>query len=220
MIIRTDRGNGMTCDKDENDIPVILKKYPDLDRYSRNRSVLRAAASVLWYAFWSGVYYAYFILPGKSLFRGAGTTGILVPLILAVILLFPFLVFKAHRLTVDKNYCGVVRQIRRAYKIKPLIPGASSAGNLKERECLVFFIEDSTGKMHEYTYWEKNEIDNLVYFRTGSRVIHFKEIKYPYNRDLKKEKVFCVICCNMLSENDENPGYPCPRCGHSIIRIH
>ena len=208
----------MTTDKDENDIIDILKKYPDLYRYSRNRSILRAAAAVLWYAFWSGVYCAYFILPAKSLFRGNGTSRILVLIILAVILLFPFLVFKAHKLTADKNYGGVIRQIRRAYKIKPLIPGAPSSGNLKERECLVFFVEDSSGKMHEYTYWEKNEIDNLVYFKTGSRVIHFKEIRYPYNRDLKKEKVFCIVCCNMMSENSETPESLCPRCGHSIIR--
>lgn len=197
-----------------NNILNGLKQYPDLYKYSTIRSIVRLTAAVLWYSFWFFVYYKYFILLHKSLFRGDPTSKISVIIIVTIILLFPFLVFKVHKLITDKSYHGIIKQIRKAYKIKPFIVGANYRENYKERECIIFIVEDSSGKIHEYTYFEKNEIDNLVYYKTGSHVIHYKEIKYLYNKDLKKEKMFCIICCNIISDKDAI----CPRCKHSLIR--
>lgn len=204
----------MTYDNNENDFLNGLKQYPDLYKYSIIRSTVRLTASVLWYVFWFIVFYRYFISSGKSILAGDTRPRVFTFIAITVILMFPFLVFKIYKLITDKSYCGVIKQIKKAYKIKPFIIGANYRENYKERECIVFIVEDSSGKTHEYTYFEKNEIDNIVYFRTGSHVIHYKEIKYLYNKDLKKEKTFCIICCNILSENDDI----CPRCKHSLIQ--
>lgn len=195
---------------DEKSIFNSLKKYPDLYRYSLRRSIMRLTASAIWYAFWTAVLYAHI----PRLFSGGTERVLFTSAFLAVIFLFPFFVFKAHKLITDRSYSGVIKQIRKAYKTKPQILGSTSSSNLKARECIVFIVEDSSGKIHEYTYFEKDEIENTVYFKTGSRVIHYKEIKYLHNKDLKKNKLFCVLCCSLLpSELDI-----CPGCRHTLIR--
>ncbi|MHB1154604.1 MAG: hypothetical protein ACYCWE_21535 [Eubacteriales bacterium] len=191
-----------------------LKQYPDLYKYSIIRSLKRLSVTILWYAFWFFVYYKYFILSNKSLFGKNATSQVLVFIIIIIILLFPFLVFKVHKLLTDKSYDGIIKEIKQEYKVKNMTPGSSYINNMKEHECIIIITEDNNGKSHEFIYWKKDDIDNQAYFKVGAKVTHYKELKYLHNIDRAPGEHLCVVCGQLVFNERDT----CARCKHSFIK--
>lgn len=191
-----------------------LKQYPDLYKYSRIRSIKRIIVTLIWYGFWLFTYYLYFITSGKKLFSGIPTSQVFVFVIILIVIMFPFKVFEVQKIITDRSYDGIIKDIKLEYKIKISTPGAPYISSIKEQECLTIITEDDLGKSHEYIYWEKDEINNQAYFKTGAKVTHYKELKYLHNIEREEGEQLCVICGQLIYDDR----YTCARCKHSFIK--
>lgn len=199
--------------KNEKIVYKRLKQYPDLYNYSRFQSAKRITASVIWYGFWFFTYYIYFFSSQKRLIVEKPVSLVLVSISIVVIIM-PFNIFKVHKIITDRSYDGIIKDVKQEYKIKVLVPGGSYLSNLKEQECLSIITEDDLGKLHDYIYWEKDDINNQAYFKKGAKVTHYKEFKYLHNIDREEGEQLCVVCGQFVI-NDRDT---CARCKHSFIK--
>ncbi|GHU35337.1 hypothetical protein FACS1894105_03840 [Clostridia bacterium] len=137
----------------------------------------------------------------------------------------PILVFRPHRIIIDRNWSGIVKSVTRTNKIQSALKGVLERDASTTVPVITIHIERSDGKIIIKKYKLKKDQDQLAeglaeYYKTDTTVHFFKGIKFPSkdNNIVELNSIahqLCIVCGNF----EDLKHTKCSRCKSTLLQI-
>ena len=188
----------------------IPPKYRDLRRYTRIRTLRRILGYVLWLAVWIGSVISYNrnhqTYPDHRRF-----VGWRLGLVLAVIVLSGFVLFRLWKLITNRTQCGLIERsgLSRSYSASN-DPGASRT-DYEFRLNTALVIRKKNGKTKRFHFEQKEGF--YRYYHEGNRVVRFRELPYPLNLNPDAPHGYVCSACGFWQKTYT------PQCGNCKLSL-
>jgi len=138
-----------------------------------------------------------------------------IPMLVLIIVLYcavPIVFLKPYELLTNANWTGTVGK---KFKSTKMVSVQGRRMPVQKDVLEMDITRDSDGKVFRYEFIDDRYFLGIDYYKTGDKVRHRTNFKYPEKVRQPDEKYCICIVCGYLSD----PRYDeCPICKHSLLK--
>lgn len=123
-----------------------------------------------------------------------------------ILLLFPILIGKVHKIWFDNAFTGTVTDVREVNRlVQNPFRGRIGA---EYRDVIDIIVKTDRGTSEILHFEEHEQIRNSVFYREGDRIVKIRGAFYPLNlTNTRAKECFCPMCAHFTDYHETKCGW-------------